>query len=67
MSYIPIPKDMPCRRDCPDRAPGCFCDKKKAWNASQEAKKQQLFEAKKKDSMVLEVRNPERAKKARKT
>ena len=62
-----VPKDMPCKRDCPDRYPGCFCEKKKAWNDEQEAKKQKISEAKRKDSMVMGVRNPERAKKARKT
>ena len=62
----PIPKDMPCRKNCPDRQPGCFCEKKRAWNESQEAKKQKIKEEKLKVGRVLEVRNPERAKKVRK-
>ena len=62
----PIPKDMPCRKNCPDRQPGCFFEKKRAWNESQEAKKQKIKEEKLKVGRVLEVRNPERAKKVRK-
>ena len=26
----------PCRRDCPDRTPGCNCEKRKAWKFQQE-------------------------------
>lgn len=25
----------PCRRDCPDRMPGCNCEKRKAWKFQQ--------------------------------
>ena len=25
----------PCRRDCPDRAPGCNCERRKAWKFQQ--------------------------------
>ena len=25
----------PCRRDCPDRAPGCNCEKREAWKFQQ--------------------------------
>lgn len=25
----------PCRRDCPDRAPGCCCIKREAWKFQQ--------------------------------
>ena len=25
----------PCTRDCPDRAPGCNCEKRKAWKFQQ--------------------------------
>ena len=63
---VKVPENMPCKRDCPDRKPGCFCERKKAWDLQQEEKKQMILEAKKKASMVLGVRNPDRVKKARK-
>lgn len=25
----------PCRRDCPDRSPGCNCERRKAWKFQQ--------------------------------
>jgi len=62
-----VPEDMPCKRDCPDRKPGCFCDKKKAWDERQREKKQQILDEKNKTSMIMGVRNPDRVKKARKT
>ena len=58
----PIPKGMPCRKDCPDRQPGCFCGKKKEWDAAQDAKKQVILEEKKRNNMILGVRNPERVR-----
>ena len=63
---IKVPRDMPCKRDCPDRKPGCLCEKKKAWDSQQETKKQMIIEAKKKTSMIMGVRNPERVKKGKK-
>ena len=26
-------RKCPCRRDCPDRVPGCSCEKREAWLA----------------------------------
>ncbi len=35
----------PCRRECPDRTPGCNCEKRAAWRASlEEIKKEQRRE-----------------------
>ena len=64
MSVSP-PKDMPCKRDCPNRKPGCLCDKKKEWDEAQRARKNAIIEEKKRIGRVLEVRNPERVKKVR--
>ena len=44
--------DNPCTRDCPDRYPGCDCEKRKAWKWNQE----QLKEAKRRDNIVAEYR-----------
>ena len=60
-----IPKGMPCRRDCPDRQPGCYCDLKKQWDAEKEAKKQMIYEQKAKDFAVAQIRNPPRAERLR--
>jgi len=30
----------PCRRDCPDREPGCCCEARREWLAKREAGKQ---------------------------
>lgn len=32
----------PCRRDCPDRAPGCDCEKRRAWKYLREQAKEAL-------------------------
>ena len=47
-----IPKDMPCKRDCPERYPGCFCDKKREWNERYGAMKEAIREAKGKQTML---------------
>ena len=44
--------DNPCTRDCPDRYPGCDCEKRKAWKWNQE----QLKEAKRRDNIVRSYR-----------
>ena len=51
-----IPKGMPCRRDCPDRQPGCHCDLKKQWDAEKEAKKKMIHDAKEREYAVGQVR-----------
>ena len=60
-----IPKGMPCRRDCPNREPGCHCSKKQAWDAEQAAKKEMIYKEKSKEFAVGQVRNPPRAEKRR--
>ena len=60
-----IPKGMPCRRDCPDRQPGCHCDLKKQWDSEKEAKKAKIYAEKKKEYEVAQVRNPPRAERLR--
>ena len=32
----------PCTRECPDRKPGCDCEKRQAWKADVEARKKWL-------------------------
>ena len=60
-----IPKGMPCKRDCPNRQPGCHCDLKKQWDAEKEAKKEMIYKEKSKEFAVGQVRNPPRAEKRR--
>jgi hypothetical protein len=57
---------MPCERDCPDRYPGCYCEKKQAWDAEKEERKAKINAEKKKDYDVAQVRNPPRAERLRK-
>ena len=38
----------PCTRDCPDRKPGCECEKRRAWKWQQE----QAKEARRRSSIV---------------
>lgn len=38
----------PCTRECPDRTPGCECEKRRAWKWQQE----QIKEAKKRESLI---------------
>ena len=47
-----MPKDMPCQRDCPDRYPGCLCDKKRAWDEQKEARKKAIRDMKDKESAI---------------
>lgn len=42
----------PCTRECPDRTPGCDCEKRKAWKWNQ----QQIKEAQKKANIVKNYR-----------
>ena len=35
-----MPKDHPCRRTCPNRTPGCNCEKRTAWKQADEEKKE---------------------------
>ena len=50
-----IPKDMPCQRDCPDRYPGCLCDKKRAWDEQKEARKKAIRDMKDKETAIHET------------
>ena len=43
----------PCTRECPDRKPGCNCEKRKAWKAENEAQKKWLREIQSADSVLL--------------
>ena len=38
----------PCKKDCPDRKPGCECEKRRAWKWQQE----QAKEARRRSSIV---------------
>ena len=60
-----IPKGMPCTRTCESRTPGCYCEKKRAWDAEKEAKKKMIHDAKEREYAVGQVRNPPRAEKRR--
>ena len=52
----------PCTKDCPDRKPGCECEKRKAWKWNQ----QQIKEAQKKENIVKNYRR-EKINSSRKT
>ena len=54
--------DQPCQPDCPDRQPGCLCQKKRDWDAKKDAKKQMIRDAKQKTSRVMEVRSPKKVR-----
>ena len=60
-----IPKDMPCKRNCPDRQPGCYCSKKKEWDARKEEKKAMIYKQKSAEFAVAQIRNPPRAERLR--
>ena len=45
-------KDNPCRKDCPDRYPGCNCERRKAWREKYEGKKQRMYQ--KNDSSMID-------------
>jgi len=45
--------DNPCTKDCPDRKPGCNCEKRKAYKWQQD----QIKEAKKRDRLPDMYRN----------
>ena len=52
--------DNPCTRECPDRTPGCDCEKRKAYKWQQE----QIKEAKKRERLVGDYKS-ERIKASR--
>ena len=60
-----IYRDQPCKSDCPDRQPGCYCQKKRDWDEQKNAKKQMIKEEKNKVGLVMAIRNPPRVRKAR--
>lgn len=50
-----IPKDMPCKQDCPDRYPGCLCEKKRAWDEKKESRKKEILDKKAKETAIHET------------
>ena len=42
----------PCRRDCPERKPGCNCEKRKEWRKEYEAKKETIYRDKNNTQMI---------------
>lgn len=42
----------PCHRDCPDREPGCNCQKKQDFNAQKEKRKAIIKDARDKDKLL---------------
>lgn len=59
---MPLPKDMPCKRDCPDRYPGCYCPKKEQWDIEQQAKKELINRKRGEDNAVFGVLKPNTVK-----
>lgn len=55
----------PCRRDCPDRQPGCNCQKRQEWVAEKNARKKMIYEEKAKEGLVDSYMNSPRPRKAR--
>lgn len=45
----------PCRKDCPDRQPGCNCEKRREWRDGYEAKKRHIYQQKNDSSMIDSV------------
>ena len=42
----------PCKRDCPERVPGCHCEKKKEFDALKEERKAIIKDAREKDKLL---------------
>ena len=42
----------PCKRDCPDRVPGCYCERKKEFDAQKEERKAIIKESRERDKML---------------
>lgn len=60
-----MPPNHPCQRDCPDRQPGCNCERKQAWDQKRKELKDLRYKEKQLDSAVGAIRNPPRAQKRR--
>lgn len=60
-----ILQGQPCTPDCPNRQPGCNCQKRKEWVVEKNERKQKIYEEKSKANRVAEIRNPPRAQKLR--
>lgn len=45
----------PCRKDCPERQPGCNCEKRRAWREEYESKKTHMYQQKNCSSMIDSV------------
>ena len=54
----PIPKGMPCRRNCPGRYPGCYCELKIEWDNQQKEIKNQVDKKKAEDDAIYQIRRP---------
>lgn len=48
-------KDNPCRKDCPDRYPGCNCKRRREWRDGYEAKKRHMYQQINDSSMIDSV------------
>ena len=48
-------RDNPCRKDCPERQPGCNCERRKAWRDGYEAKKRHMYQQINDSSMIDSV------------
>ena len=48
-------RDNPCKRDCPDRQPGCNCERRKAWREWYEALKEEQYHNRVKAAVVESV------------
>lgn len=51
-------KDHPCKRECPDRKPGCNCEKRKEFLKIKEERKEKIRKHKETQSMLDEISIP---------
>lgn len=42
----------PCTRDCPDRSPGCNCEKRKAWVAEKNKWKDIIYKDRERNALL---------------
>lgn len=50
------PDNLPCVPDCPDRKPGCYCERKQEWDEKRRAKKKEIRDAKIRENMTFEAK-----------
>lgn len=46
-----VMRGNPCKRDCPDRQPGCNCEKRKEFQALKEERKNKIYAERSKERM----------------